>query len=88
MIDVKLSLLSQMSPQLCASDQRNGPEPDGRVQYDLAVLSRVMWMISQQAQPRWQPTGYIRGAFGVVVPFLLRLILQGIQTLAFVTFGL
>ena len=82
MIDIKLSLLSQMSPQLCASDQRNGPEPDGRVRYDLAVVSRVVWLISQRAQPWWQTAGYIRGAFGLVVPFSLRLILQGIQTLA------
>ena len=57
MIDVKLSLLSQMSPQLCASDQWKGPEPDGRVRYDLAVVSRVVWVISQRAQPRWQLHG-------------------------------
>ena len=47
MIDIKLSLLSQKSPQLCASNQRNGPEPDGRARYDLAMVSRVTWMISQ-----------------------------------------
>ena len=41
MIDIKLSLLSQMSPQLCASNQQNGPEPDGRVRYGLAVVIRA-----------------------------------------------